>query len=785
MRSRSWRFILLSMLLVLAVGRPAAAAVTTADPVPVGVDYQYFEAGSTNNVVVRIPIAADAGGDTLQSLAVINSFNYPPAAEPDDIAAGTVRLWYVGNDTGSFNPVAATLLGTMTFTGSRGNPQWSRTGMSNWVGNGSALYVTIDISSSPTPDATCSFQVDTSALLFAAGGYFPSAQEPVTPPMILITPYFAATQLYVNHGNTTQIIVSTGQPFSPEVLRLINPGTPFTGPVLVTGLTLTVRDGNGTALAPNTALDSLGLRDADTGMLLSQLGPLPAAPGPCYLPLNVSVTALDARRLEVFGVVCSDTLTAVSTFRLDWNSAADVAAQDGFSGGPIAVSAYNDAFPMSTNLFYVQYAAKRLSVAHVPVTAPNEVVIKSQTNVNPLNFVFRNPGNTGTARVDITRLTLAVTDATGVTLAPATVFSRVAVASQSGDVIYGEITDLSQPGNLITITFTNSFCSVPAYQSVTACVLADIRPDASATSFRLSLPNAVAVKSQDSNSLLPVSAYNAFDSDLFPMVSNAVRIASSFQVQGSSLAPQTLYPGQQSVLLELIFSHPGPSDLGPLMLHGLTLTARDRSGNPLDLSRDVAELVVVDGGGAALVRQAPAPGTAGTYLDLSGLAVAPFSAATLRLEARIAGAPADASLAVGLQSRDAVIVTQPSDLSRPVFVVGSWPLFSIPASLGGGGGALRLSNYPNPFAAGRTVTQIAYYLERPATVTVSLYTLAGDQVRSVCRGALQAAGEHVLTWNGRTEAGPVVVNGVYLLRIEAAQIGGGTVTQVRKIAVVK
>lgn len=781
---RGWNTLWICLPL-LAAPVCSQAAIISAEPNSVGADGQYFEAASTNNVVLWIPLLADAGGDTLQSLTVVNSFNYPPAVEPDDIAANSVRVWYADADTGSLNTATAVYVSSLTFNGDRGNPSWSRSGLSQWVGNGGALYITVDISSTPTPDSACSFQINASDLVFASGSH-PSAQSPVQPTLLLITPYFAVDLLQANHSNTAQIILSTGQSFSPTVLRMINPGTPLTAPVYLSGLTLTVRDANGAPLAPNTALDILGLRDADTGMLLSQIGPLPAAPGPCFLPLSTSVTAVDARRLEVFGTVCSNTTAAVSAFRLDWDAAPDLSAQDAYSGLPVSVVPYNDSFPMSSNVFYVQSAAYQINVSHVPVMAANDVVIKGQSAVNPLNFVFRNPGNTGTARVDITRLTLFVSDADGVTLTPASVFSRVALTSAGGGIVYGETSDLPTTGSLITLTLTNSFCSVPAYQAVTAYVQVDIRPDATAVDFRIALPNAGSVKAQDSNSLLPVPAVNDYGSDLFPMYSNPIRVASSFLVSGLSQAPKTLYPNQTAGLLDLTFTHPGPSDLGILLLQGLTVTARDRAGAALAPGRDLAEVAIVDGGGNPLARVVPAPGAFEVYLPLGGLSVAPNTSLTVRLQALVAASPLDAVISLGVDGRDAVDATQPSDPTRPVFVAGAWPLLSAPASLGGGEGRLRLSNYPNPFAAGRDATRIAYYLESPATVTATLYTLAGDQVRSFCRGALQTAGEHVWTWDGRTEAGAGVVNGVYLLRIEAALIGAGeTVTQLRKIAVVK
>jgi hypothetical protein len=440
---------------------------------------------------------------------------------------------------------------------------------------------------------------------------------------------------------------------------------------------------------------------------------------------------------------------------------------------------------MMSSVFSVQTAADHLTVAHVPALPPDTVVIKGQTGVNPINFVFRNPGNTGTANIDVTRLLLSVTDAQGVTLTPATVFSRVALTSAASAVVYGETSALPDTGSLITLALNKSFCSVPVYQSVTAYVQADIRPDASAINFRLSLPSTASVRAQDSNSKLALPVAAAYASDPFPMVSNIIRIASSFQVQGQSLASKTLYPNQHASLLSLSFTHPGPADIGNLQLTGITLTAHDRANNPLNLAANVASISLVNSSLVTVSQAVPVDGSS-VYLPLTAFNVAPFSVATLRVDVQMLDHPHDTGLCLGLTDNSTVGVVQINDPSRPVFVSGSWPIFSNLSSVGGGEGRLRLANYPNPFAPAHGATSIAYYLDDNATVTAALYTLTGDKVRSLCVGDLQTIGEHILTWDGRTASGPVVANGVYLLRIEAATLTSKQdIVQLRKIAVVK
>ncbi len=770
-------------------GFSAVASIISADPADVGFDGQILEATSTYNVVACVPIVADGQGATLSGLTINNPdwWDDYPAAEPLDIAANSVRLWYVAADTGTLNTTTAQFVGSLTTVG-RGGITWEITGLTQWTGNGGALYITIDITASPSPDVGCRFQFMTSDISFTGGQYFPATDMPIQPPRILVSSYNPPSQLNVGHTGSTQIILSTGQNFTPLTLNLANPDPdwPLTpvAPIFLTGLTLTVRDAAGNTLAPNTACDQLGVRDLDSASLPSLVAAPASSSGTIFIPLAVTVTALDIQhRLEVFGTVCSNTFTAAANFRLEITAGAAVQAQDAFTFRVVPVLASNDNFPMQSNLFTVQYAATRALVYHTPTLAQNTAIIKGQTNIVPLALTFSNSGNTGSAQLDIKRLTFSVSDAAGATLAPAAVFSRIAV---SGSVFHGETTALPATGGLITLTLTNSFISVPVYQPVTVSVVVDILPDAAATAFRLSLPNAASVLAQDSNSLFPVNAANAFASDPFPMSSHVILLASSFRVAGSSLAPKTLYPNQRRALLDLTFSHPGPTDVGVLLLQGLTVTARDGGGTAQNLADAVSDLYILDAGGSPLAQISGPFAGSSVFVPLPNVSVAPYAAATLRLEARIQDSPQAKTLALGLINGDAVAVLQPSDPTRKVYVAGTWPVFSRSAAVGGGEGRLRLSNYPNPFAAGRSRTQIAFYLESPATVTATLFTLAGDQVAALMRGELLGAGETLLAWDGRTESGAVVTNGVYLLRLEAVLTGSDEkIVQLRKIAVVK
>ncbi len=71
-------------------------------------------------------------------------------------------------------------------------------------------------------------------------------------------------------------------------------------------------------------------------------------------------------------------------------------------------------------------------------------------------------------------------------------------------------------------------------------------------------------------------------------------------------------------------------------------------------------------------------------------------------------------------------------------------------------------NYPNPF---NPTTNIEYTLSNAQNVTLTIYNALGQKVRTLVQGK-QAAGDHLVSWNGLNEAGTPVPSGVYFYRLQ-------------------
>ncbi len=109
--------------------------------------------------------------------------------------------------------------------------------------------------------------------------------------------------------------------------------------------------------------------------------------------------------------------------------------------------------------------------------------------------------------------------------------------------------------------------------------------------------------------------------------------------------------------------------------------------------------------------------------------------------------------------------------------------FVDPAAVGG-----YATNFPNPFHPPAQGTTLAYKLDDQATVTIRIFSQAGQLVRRIqfdrgLPGGAQGLNQYV--WDGRNGSGDVVSSGGYTVLIEAAGQGATLHVIKRKIAVVR
>lgn len=118
------------------------------------------------------------------------------------------------------------------------------------------------------------------------------------------------------------------------------------------------------------------------------------------------------------------------------------------------------------------------------------------------------------------------------------------------------------------------------------------------------------------------------------------------------------------------------------------------------------------------------------------------------------------------------LVFDPSQLQNPAVVAGVLELQSTPREF-----ALH-QNFPNPF---NPDTTIKYDLAESADVTLQIYNVLGQVVRTLVASEAQNAGRYQIRWNGMDDRGVPVSSGVYFYQITA----GGKFQQVQKLMLLK
>jgi hypothetical protein len=72
-------------------------------------------------------------------------------------------------------------------------------------------------------------------------------------------------------------------------------------------------------------------------------------------------------------------------------------------------------------------------------------------------------------------------------------------------------------------------------------------------------------------------------------------------------------------------------------------------------------------------------------------------------------------------------------------------------------------NYPNPF---NPETTISYDLSGESVVTLKIYDISGQVIRSVVNNQAMSAGQYKSVWDGRDERGVKVASGVYFYQLQ-------------------
>ncbi|MEJ2050552.1 MAG: FlgD immunoglobulin-like domain containing protein, partial [Calditrichota bacterium] len=88
-------------------------------------------------------------------------------------------------------------------------------------------------------------------------------------------------------------------------------------------------------------------------------------------------------------------------------------------------------------------------------------------------------------------------------------------------------------------------------------------------------------------------------------------------------------------------------------------------------------------------------------------------------------------------------------------------------------------NYPNPF---NPSTNIPFTLAKSAEVSLKIFNIIGQEVRTLVNGQRQA-GQYTMQWDGKDDFGRSVASGIYFYKLSVS--GGENLTRTRKMILMK
>lgn len=593
-----------------------------------------------------------------------------------------------------------------------------------------------------------------------------------------------ATRLDVAGNALPDVTVGQGQ--SDVVVLDLTLGNPdpsgLAADVRVTEFAISVCDSAGVPIAtPRDFVDRLRVMSPSITHLDYAVSPGDGAVVALPLQTLISVPVNTPVPLSVIADLHED--ADLASFRVTLADTSGFDARDANTGTPLPVVYAPAAIagPVTT----VQAPAEAVRIASRPLL-PSQTPVGS-VGVAAMELALSHPGTEVEGPVELTSLLLQCRDDANAPVVPSTVVDRLVL--RRGDVDLATVTDVPVSGGEIVLPVTGVVLAPGA--SDTLRVHFDVEVTASADLFGFSIPGS-GVTARDANLDTPVPV-EASGGD-FPLSSGLTQLeapARSLAVGFLDQMPATLVADGGAVSVATItLRNAAAANAGTIRVDEMTLRASGADGLAVDLGACVASLTLWHGetewatSGPLEPAASDAAMVAATPLDLG-----PDEPVELRVEMELREVAAYADLRLGFVADD-VGVVQPESPLLSISVLAEegdvFPFWTEPGTFRGRSLEESYSNFPNPFAAGREATTIAFYLPEDGAVSLKVYSMRGELVRTLLQGDARSAGLHQdLTWDGRNGKGVVVVNGVYLAEFVVALASGGTEKMIRKVAVVR
>ncbi|MDH3216605.1 MAG: Ig-like domain-containing protein [Candidatus Krumholzibacteria bacterium] len=594
----------------------------------------------------------------------------------------------------------------------------------------------------------------------------------------------SADSLLVSSDTSSTLSANTGQDdvrlFS---LSMLNRGDANAASVIVTDMTLEFFDSTGAPLPPDQAIRALHavsngqtlfttqiIPDGDNTLSMNLGTPLILAPGVLeYLDIVVDLSAVPQT-----GSFYSTVAAPSSVVARDINTAQIV--------GTYAMNPSIADFPFASNRIFFETPASALLASFVDRMPPS--ILPSTFGAPVADLALGHVDSAMSSSLVLDSLAVLFTDASSGPIFPGDYFSKVYVVH--GADTLSQVTSLSSTQPIAECKLLPPIVIAPA-ETDTISVLVDTKAVFAPTVFEVWLDrqHLVVFDQNDGSRMLGISG-------TFPFVAGpaTLQLPSTQVAAGlASRLPQNVATREAGVqAFDLLLRNGNPPGHTTVALQSLAVNIRDAKGNTLEPSKLLsgARLLKAD----SLIAVGQLNGGNVTFLFAGSAPLVPAAAVdTLSLEVDVDAQMSDVNFQFVIADGNAIrltdVVTGDTLTTATINNIG-FPLRSTFTHILGNSPEAAFTNYPNPFAAGKQGTRITYKLAQTATVTLKLYTVWGNHVRTLIDNKTQSPGLYQdVAWDGQNADGDVVNNGVYFLILEIHGANGSHAKFRRKVGVVR
>ncbi len=391
--------------------------------------------------------------------------------------------------------------------------------------------------------------------------------------------------------------VSTGQKDVFVFVLNFENNEPFGySPVVIYGITFTVKDSVSNTIPANTAIsrlvitdlavDYLNTDDINSGDLLAFDFSVP-----------LTITAGTSKSVYCIVDITGNTLTFADNFKLSIDSGLKIMGRDYNSGSYVTVNAKSGfVFPMESSAAFIQKKASILEVSHIDEMP--SYVSTDQENVSAMNLILTNSGDAETSSIMVTRINFYIQNPADANINPLNVIKSLSVTSKDGFTVYGANTTLSSSKIIVNLT-------APIIVSTAAPVTIKVNVGITNTylnnEFKVSLDTNTDIYALDANSFELVNVVNKTP-DVFPMKSGLTyikeKVSNIILDSFTSLLTPAVTKGDKGVKLFTFRIEDALNTLtAKAEFQAITITVKNSAGNDISANSVIEKLYIIDGTG--------------------------------------------------------------------------------------------------------------------------------------------------------------------------------------------